>query len=147
MKAGITIKSAEYVGGYKISITFSDGHVNVFDYEKLVMRNSDECVPYRPLHKFKKFHVTSYGSIGWGKSDYMILHTNYLYHKKEFKSIHKQVGKRMVKGKDYVVIRELPEKKGIALYHWMAYHKHKFVEDAEGVLCAKKEHYDLWIGK
>ncbi len=146
MKVGTNIVAAEHVEGYKIRITFSDGYVNVFDYTNLVMRNHGECIPYRPLSKFKKFHITRYkGSIGWGRADNMSLHTHELYYKTEFKSKTKKVGKRMVQDNDYIRLRDLPDNEPSDLCTWMYQNKLKCIEDFDDCLCVKKEHYDAWI--
>ncbi len=82
MKTGITIKSAKYLSGFKIKITFSDGRVNVFDYESMVTRNHEESVPYRNIEKFKKFRIdNSSQSIVWGKDWDMLLTLDTIYNK------------------------------------------------------------------
>ncbi len=82
MKTGIKIVSAEYFGGYKIRFTFSDGKVNVFDYESVVMRNHEESVPYRDVEEFKKFKVIEGNHIAWGEDWDMLLSLHTIYSKK-----------------------------------------------------------------
>ena len=82
MKTGITILSAEYVEGYKIKITFSDGKVNVFDYQNVVMRDHEESVKYRNIKEFKKFKIVSGDKIAWGKNWDMLLSFDAIYSKK-----------------------------------------------------------------
>lgn len=84
MKSEIKIISAEYVEGYKIRITFSDGRVNIFDYEGLVMRNHEESLPYRDIENFKKFSIVSGCEIAWGDNWAMILPLKTIYNKAGF---------------------------------------------------------------
>ncbi len=82
MKRGITINSAEYIDGYKIKITFSDGKVNIFDYESIVMNDHEESIPYRDIKKFKKFNIINENTdIAWGENWDMILPIHTLYTK------------------------------------------------------------------
>ena len=84
MKTGIIIASAKYLSGYKIEFTFSDGWVNVFDYENVVMRNHEESFPYRDIKKFRKFKIVSGGTeIAWGKDWDMILPLHTIYAKQK----------------------------------------------------------------
>lgn len=86
MKTGITIVSAKYVSGYKIKFTFSDGKVNVYDYENLVMSKLQECIPYRDKKEFKKFSIIRNKSeIAWGEHWYMHLPLHVIYSKTEYK--------------------------------------------------------------
>lgn len=82
MKTGTIIVKAEYAGDYKIKITFSDKHVNTFDYRTMVTFDHEEFKEYLDVTKFKKFKIDLYGmTIGWGKyGGEMILHTHTLYH-------------------------------------------------------------------
>lgn len=82
MKKGITIISAKYVEGYKIEITFSDGKVNIFDYQNLVMREHEETIPYHKIENFKKFSIVEGKTeIAWGKNWDMILPLATIYNK------------------------------------------------------------------
>lgn len=81
MKNGLTIKKANYLNGYKIEITFSDGKVNVFDYENLVMREHEGSIPYRDIEKFKEFEIISNTEIAWGENWDMILPLHTIYSK------------------------------------------------------------------
>lgn len=85
MKTGITITSAEYAGGYKIKITFSDGKINTFDYESVVMMNHQECLPYRDIKKFKQFQIVNGSKIAWGENWAMILPLYTIYTKTKLK--------------------------------------------------------------
>ena len=74
------IVKAEYVYEYKIKITFSDGHVNTFNYASMVNFNHEEFKQYRDLKKFRKFKVVdSLQTIAWGKNWEMILQHETLY--------------------------------------------------------------------
>lgn len=84
MKSGIKIVCAEYQSGYKIKISFSDGKVNIFDYEGLVMRNHRESFPYRNIEKFKQFSIVDEREIAWGESWDMILPIETIYNKSGF---------------------------------------------------------------
>ncbi len=146
MKTGITIKKAEYVEGYKIRFTFSDGKVNVFDYEALVNRKHEECIPYRDIKAFKKFKIIRSGSeIAWGEDWDMHLPLAEIYYKTAFKSSAKRIGKRMVLGKDYLRLRDLPNGEPADLITWMYQNKLKCIEDFDDCLCVKKADYDKWV--
>lgn len=84
MKTGITIKSVKHAVDYKLEITFSDGKVNVFDYEKLVMREHEEAFPYRSIKEFKKFKIVNNTEIAWGKNWDLILPLKTIYNKNKF---------------------------------------------------------------
>ncbi len=80
----IKIISAEWVGGYNIKFTFSDGKVNVFDYTSVVMWDHEESIPYQNIEKFKKFQIIGGGTeIAWGKNWNMILPLDTIYSKKK----------------------------------------------------------------
>lgn len=81
MKTGIKIISAKYLLGYKIEITFSDGKVNVFDYENLVMREHEESILYRNINNFKKFKIVNENKIAWGENWDMLLSLHTIYSK------------------------------------------------------------------
>lgn len=80
MEAGVKIVKAEYAGDYKIKITFSDKHVNTFNYNSMVTFDHEEFKQYRDISKFKRFKIEMAGyTIGWGKNWEMILHIETLY--------------------------------------------------------------------
>lgn len=82
MKTDITIKKAEYIGDYKIKITFSDGHVNIFNYHSMVIFNHEEFKQYIDIGKFKKFKIVEWKTtIAWSENHEMILPTSTLYSK------------------------------------------------------------------
>ncbi len=93
MKANNKTKllKATYLESYKIEFIFSDGKVNVFDYESTVLRGHEECKPYIDLENFKKFNILGdRKTIAWGENWDMILPFETIYNKhaakyKEFK--------------------------------------------------------------
>lgn len=88
MKTGTKIVKAEYAGDYKIKITFSDKHVNTFDYGKMVKFNHEEFKPYLDITKFKKFEIVLGGnSIAWGKDHDMLISLYCLYNEKSFNPV------------------------------------------------------------
>lgn len=106
MKTGIKILSAKYLNEYKIAITFSDGVVNIFDYETLVMRDHEEFKTYKDLNEFKKFQIIANGTmIGWGENWEMVLPLNTLYTKKQIS----KAGRKRVADKKHVVRIYVPQ--------------------------------------
>ncbi len=83
MKTGIKIVNVEYVGDYKLAISFSDKKKNVFDYKPFVTYDHEEFKPYLDVTRFKKFKIVDNNtSIAWGKDWEMILPLHTLYSKK-----------------------------------------------------------------
>lgn len=76
---GVRIVSVKYAGGYKLEITFTDGKINIIDYEGLVMCNLEGTMPYRDLEQFKKFRITETNmAIVWDNyNKYIIRKSNY----------------------------------------------------------------------
>jgi hypothetical protein len=67
MKTGIKIVKAQYVTNYIIKLTFSDGKVNLVDFEKQVMAQKvPKYKTYQKIENFKKFEIEG-GNIVWGK--------------------------------------------------------------------------------
>lgn len=84
MKTGITILRAKHISKYKIQIFFSDGYVNIFDYESLVMRGHGECLPYIKISEFKKFKICDYNiGIEWGENGDLALPLHTIYEKQK----------------------------------------------------------------
>jgi hypothetical protein len=75
----LEIFEAEYVSGYKISLTFNDGMVRVMDFEPFLRKAMNpDITKYRQLRNFKKFHL-HYGDLMWGDFD-MIFPITDLHH-------------------------------------------------------------------
>ena len=62
----LEIKRTEYLGGYKLSLSFNDGVTTIVDFEAF-LRNSrnPEIAQFRALKKFKSFRVEN-GNLMWG---------------------------------------------------------------------------------
>jgi len=61
----LDIIRAEYVGGYKLHLWFSDGKNHVVDFEPFLMSARNPMVTqYRDLQKFKQFRIV-YGNLDW----------------------------------------------------------------------------------
>lgn len=74
----IDIIRAEYVGGYKIHLWFSDGKNHVVDFEPfLISARNPMTTQYRDAKKFRQFRLV-YGNLDW--NDYeMCFSTEDLY--------------------------------------------------------------------
>ncbi|MCI0697725.1 DUF2442 domain-containing protein [candidate division KSB1 bacterium] len=61
----LDIIRAEYVGGYKIHLWFSDGKNHVVDFEPFLMTARNPMVTqYRDIEKFRHFRLV-YGNLDW----------------------------------------------------------------------------------
>jgi len=61
----LDIVRAEYVGGYKLHLWFSDGKNHIVDFEPFLMSARNPMVTqYRDLQKFKQFRIV-YGNLDW----------------------------------------------------------------------------------
>lgn len=79
MKTGVVIINAEYIDGYKVRLTFSDGTINVVDFEKIVASiEIPEYEIYKDFEEFKKFKI-EVGNIVWGKDWDLIFPIHKLY--------------------------------------------------------------------
>ena len=55
MKTGTYIKSAQYMSNYVIELNWSDGMINMVDFEKQIMAQKiTEYKIYQDLNEFKK---------------------------------------------------------------------------------------------
>jgi hypothetical protein len=62
----LEVVGAEYVFGYRIRLSFSDGLVRVMDFEPFLRKAMNpDITKYRQLRNFKKFHL-HYGDLMWG---------------------------------------------------------------------------------
>jgi len=65
----LEVVGAEYVTGYQIRLSFSDGLVRVMDFEPFLRKAMNPGITkYRQLRNFKKFHL-HYGDLMWGDFD------------------------------------------------------------------------------
>ena len=65
----LEIVQADYISGYKISLSFNDGLVRVMDFEPFLRKAMNpDITKYRQLRNFKKFHL-HYGDLMWGDFD------------------------------------------------------------------------------
>ena len=84
MKKGVKILNARYVNDYKIKFKFSDGHINIFDYESLVTSKHKEFKKYLNIIEFKKFSIIKNNTgLAWGDNWEMILPLDTLYKNKK----------------------------------------------------------------
>jgi hypothetical protein len=61
----LDIIRAEYVGGYKIHLWFSDGKNHVVDFEPFLMSaRNPMTTQYRDVKKFRQFRL-DYGNLDW----------------------------------------------------------------------------------
>ena len=61
----LDIIRAEYVGGYKIHLWFSDGKNHVIDFGPFLMSARNPMVAqYRDIEKFRQFRLV-YGNLDW----------------------------------------------------------------------------------
>lgn len=75
----ISVISAEYVGGFTLRVTFSDGAVSIVDFESfLTNRPHPQYARYLQPELFKSFCVES-GNVVWGKDWDMIFPMEELY--------------------------------------------------------------------
>lgn len=62
----IEIVDAEYVGGYRIRLTFNDRKKQTIDFESFVKSSHNPMTSvYKDLNKFKSFSL-QYGDLVWG---------------------------------------------------------------------------------
>lgn len=102
------IASVEHAGGYKLKFTFSDGHVNVYDYEPIVMQDREEYVQYRSLDAFMKFTILEgEKEIAWGDDWDIIVPFYHIY----FKSGLEKMGRKKVA--DKIVILRVPVRQSV----------------------------------
>jgi hypothetical protein len=65
----LEIVQADYLSGYKIRLSFSDGLVRVMDFEPFLRKAMNpDITKYRQLRNFKKFHL-HFGDLMWGDFD------------------------------------------------------------------------------
>lgn len=84
MDIDFKITKAEYYNDYKLSISFSDGKTNIFDYKNLVTSERKEYQPYLDITKFKKFKIQrNVNCIAWGKDNSMQIPAYILYFEKK----------------------------------------------------------------
>jgi hypothetical protein len=70
-KEFLEITQATHLGGYRISIEFSDGTQRVMDFGPFLRKaRNPEIMAYRNLRKLKSFHLQD-GDLMWG--DYEML--------------------------------------------------------------------------
>ncbi|MGB0383440.1 MAG: DUF2442 domain-containing protein [Ardenticatenaceae bacterium] len=65
----VALKKAEYVGDYKLSLTFSDGYEHVVDFGPFLLASANPLIrKYLNLEEFKDFTV-QYGDLFWKDYD------------------------------------------------------------------------------
>lgn len=79
MKTGIIITKAEYVKDYIIKLIFSDGKVNFVDFEQSV-KYLPQYKKYLKPENFKKFYLTEFGDLVWGKDWDLVFPIHRLYY-------------------------------------------------------------------
>jgi hypothetical protein len=81
MKKELIIKiiKAQYIDGYNVLLTFSDGVEREIDFGEFLLSNPHPCWDkYREIKKFKKFKIEN-GNIVWGKNLDLIFDEYELY--------------------------------------------------------------------
>jgi hypothetical protein len=75
----LSITKSEYVTGYIIRLSFSDGTVNDVDFGNYLYQHPHpQYDKYRDLSKFKKYRIEN-GDIYWGKNGDLIFPIENLY--------------------------------------------------------------------
>ncbi|MDR0729298.1 MAG: DUF2442 domain-containing protein [Prevotellaceae bacterium] len=75
----IKIVNAEYLDGYEVRLTFSDGVVRDIDFGPFLLMNPHpQYDKYIDIKKFRKFNI-EYGNIVWGKNWDLIFDEYELY--------------------------------------------------------------------
>lgn len=65
----LEVKSAEYLTGYQIRLTFNDGAEQIVNFEPFLMKAKNPMITkYRDLNKFKAFRI-EYGDLVWNDYD------------------------------------------------------------------------------
>jgi len=65
----INIVRAEYAGGYKLHLWFSDSKNHIVDFEPFLMNaRNPMATQYRNLQKFKQFRII-YGNLDWNDDE------------------------------------------------------------------------------
>jgi hypothetical protein len=60
----INVQSAHYLGGCRLKITFSDGHVQIVDFESFLQQAHPELRKYLNEQEFTRFSV-EHGNLSW----------------------------------------------------------------------------------
>ena len=62
----LQITAAEYLSGYRIRLTFSDGCVTIMNFEPFLSKATNpDLTKYREVKNFKQFRL-HYGDLMWG---------------------------------------------------------------------------------
>jgi len=65
----ISIKEANYIEDYKISLLFNDGKNNILDFKNFILKSQHPDIKkYEDLNLFKKFNF-EYGELEWNDYD------------------------------------------------------------------------------
>lgn len=66
LKAGqeVNVTSAKHLGGCRLEITFSDGHVQTSDFEPFLQQAHPELKKYLDENEFVRFSV-EHGNLSW----------------------------------------------------------------------------------
>ena len=65
----IAVTSAEYAGGYKLRVGFSDGKAQLVDFEPFLRRAKNPALrDFLDVEKFKTFRI-EFGDLLWGDYD------------------------------------------------------------------------------
>jgi hypothetical protein len=75
----LLVNDATYLDGYKISIAFNDGKINIVDFKPfLESKQNSHLIKYLDTSLFKKFHIDN-GNLVWGKNWDLIFPVKQLY--------------------------------------------------------------------
>ena len=65
----ISIKEANYIEDYKISLLFNDGKKNIVDFKNFILESQHPDIKkYQDKNLFKKFNL-EYGELQWNNYD------------------------------------------------------------------------------
>lgn len=77
--AGVNVVEAQYEGGFKLSITYSDGKCNVIDFHPFMQRHRNGYLKkYHSPAVFKKFYIEN-GNLVWGENWDMVFPVQQLH--------------------------------------------------------------------
>lgn len=76
----VSVVDAEYLTGYKVKVSFSDGHTSAVDFSQFLLEETNPVITqYRNLKLFKKFNIVD-GDLVWGINWDLIFPVQALYY-------------------------------------------------------------------
>jgi hypothetical protein len=87
----LNIIKADYISGFKILLTFSNGRQRIFDFHPLFLKTvKGFYAKYLVPSNFRKFIIEN-GNIFWGKDEDVIFPVSFLYNSKYSRSLREEV--------------------------------------------------------